>query len=294
MPRIIHHDRAVTILKKAVLAGAERTGPLSARWNISGNCTDTYWMTYQGRPRDPGEGPFREGSKHTHTGGKGTIYIDIGTRCRRCAACLKNRMLSWRYRAKRETMRAARNWWGTLTFAPSQRYRIEVEARRYAASRSVAWETLSDEERFSRIVAFSLKEVTKYLKRVRKAAKASFRYVLVTERHKSGDPHFHLIVHETELHPITHKILSGQWNGKNFSLGFEKWRLIPFGDEERHVGYVTDYISKALASKVRASQRYGELELEATVGALQRSFMTLYEQSQRREKRMTGEEKKGV
>lgn len=252
---------------KALSHGAERTSTLSARWDLSGDCQSTYWMTYTGRPRTDAGDPFRPDRQFVHLGGKGTLYLDIGTRCRRCEKCLRARRLSWRYRVREEVRRAARNWWGTLTLAPATHYRVMVEARLQAENSSVVWETLSDEERFARICNTSLKEVTKYLKRVRKAAKVPFRYVLVTERHKSGLPHFHLIIHESEFKTIPHKILAGQWNGKNFSLGFEKWRLIPFDDEERHVGYVTKYISKSLASKVRASQRYGEQQLQATVGA---------------------------
>lgn len=272
MRRQLHHDRMMRLFAKALSHGAVRTGPLSARWDISGDCLNTYWSEFRGRPRDPGAGPFREGSQHTFTGGRGTYYLDLGTRCRRCAKCLRVRMLSWRYRVRAETRRAARNWWGTLTLSPVNHYRVMVEARKVARDRSVAWETLTDEERFIRIADASLKHVTKYLKRVRKASKQSFRYVLVTERHKSGLPHFHLIIHEHDLRPIPHRILSGQWNGKNFALGFEKWRLIPFDDHERHVGYVTKYISKTLAGRVRASQRYGDEPLQATVGAVVAAF----------------------
>lgn len=270
----IHHDRAQRLLAKALAHGATRTGVLSARWDMSGDCSDTYWRTFVGRPRS---GPaFRQDRYHVFNGGKSTIHVDLGTRCRKCRNCLKFRRLRWRYRIREEIRRAARNWWGTLTLAPHNHYRMMVEARRHAEHTSVAWETLSDAERFARVRDTSLKEVTKYLKRVRKAAKHSFRYVLVTERHKSGLPHFHLIIHESELRPITHKVLSGQWNGKNFNLGFEKWRLIPFDDEERAVGYVAKYISEELASRVRASQRYGEQQQQATVGAVVASFKTIY------------------
>lgn len=265
MPRLLHHDRAQRLFSKALAHGATRTGLLSARWDLSGNCTDTYWMTYQGRPGADAQG---RGRVHQFTGGRSTIHLDIGTRCRRCDNCLRVRRLSWRYRVREEVRRGARNWWGTLTLAPAVHYQMLVAARRNSERRSVPWASLSDEERFMAVAGTSLKEVTKYLKRVRKASKVSFRYVLVTERHKSGLPHFHLIVHESELKTIPHRILSGQWNGKNFALGFEKWRLIPFDDEERHVNYVTKYISKSLASRVRASQRYGEQQLQATVGAV--------------------------
>lgn len=273
MPRLMHHDRASRLFAKSLQHGAQRTGLLSSRWDMSGDCRNTYWMAYIGRPGRAADGSGVDGDgMFTFVGGRSTIHVDIGTRCRRCDKCLRHRKLRWRYRIREEVRRAARNWWGTLTLAPANHYRVMVEARRKAENSSVTWETLSDEERFKRISDTSLKEVTKYLKRVRKASGHPLRYVLVTERHKSGLPHFHLILHEQELRPIPHRILSGQWNGKNFALGFEKWRLIPFDDEERHVGYVSKYISKGLSAKVRASQRYGEPLEQATVGALVRDF----------------------
>jgi len=136
------------------------------------------------------------------------------------------------------------------------------EARAHAYATAVPWNTLSDEERFRRVANTSLKEVTKYIKRVRKQADVPLRYITVTERHKSGLPHFHMLIHEVELKPVRHSLLSKQWQ----SLGFEKWRLVPFDQLRQAERYCAKYLAKDAQTRIRASQLYGKSI--ATVGAV--------------------------
>lgn len=268
MPKHLHHDRMMMLFAKALAGGAQRKSLSSATWALHGDCLEPFTTSYVGRPREyEGGDPSKPRKLFVYQGVKMSMYLDISTRCRKCEKCRKARSSQWRHRVREELRRGARNWWGTLTLSPESHHRMMATARLKTATRSVTWEELSPDERWKRVVDASLIEVTKYLKRVRKAAKVPFRYVLVTERHKSGLPHFHLCIHESEFKTIPHRILSGQWNGKNFALGFEKWRLIPFDDYGRHAGYVTKYISKDLTGKVRASQHYGEPPGQATVGA---------------------------
>lgn len=253
MPRMMHHDKVVKLFIRALDGGAKRTGLNSCDWQIAGNCLNPYRTECYGRPRDPGTGPFHEGRNFTFTGGKMPMKVVLHTRCRKCEKCRKARSNEWRYRAREELRRAARSWFGTLTLSPVAQYRVLSEARAYAAKRSIAWNTLTDEERFKRVASTSLKEVTKYLKRVRKQSGVPLRYIVVTEQHKSGLPHFHVLMHEVELKPVTHRILSAQW-----TLGFEKWRLVPH-DDLRGAGYIAKYLTKSdVAVRVRASQHYGK------------------------------------
>lgn len=234
------------------------------RWNVAGNCTDPFWTTYVGRPRD---GSANEPVKYfTFTGGKMTMYLDIGTRCRKCKECLQGRYLQWRYRVREETRLAARSWFGTLTMAPDAQYRMLSLARHQAHTSHVTWESLPADEQFRRVANTSLKEVTKYIKRVRKEAGVPFRYIVVTERHKSGDPHFHMLVHETELRPVRHKTLSSQWHE-----GFEKWKLVPFEDLKA-ADYVAKYLAKSALTRIRASLQYGRSDEAGIVGPLLRSI----------------------
>lgn len=252
MPRMIHHDRMVNLFIRAMNGGAVRKSQFRLAWAIHGDCADPYWSEVVGRPRDLTSDPARPGKWHTFSGGRGTLVVELTTRCRRCDQCRKARSNEWRWRVREELRRAPRSWFGTLTMGPAEQYRMLSAARHLAATKAVPWNALSDEEKFRRVALTSLKEVTKYIKRVRKQAQVPLRYICVTEKHKSGLPHFHMLVHEVELKPVTHKILSEQW-----TLGFEKWRLVPIEDLS-HARYVTKYISKEAATRIRASLHYGQ------------------------------------
>lgn len=275
----LHHDRAGLLLRKALGAGATRTGLLSARWDISGSCTDPYWTTYQGRPEVNvvnRRSEWDESTRNTHfeyvPGKRGTIYVDIGTRCRRCDKCRQYRRWLWQFRMTEELRRAVRSWYGTLTLRPDVQYRVLTETRQYLRGRGVRWEDLSEDEFFRAHAGFALKEVTKYIKRFRKQAygpkgKAPFKWVCVTERHKSGLPHFHMLVHEVEMRPIPHRILSGSWG-----QGFEKWRLVKLDENPKIVaGYLCAYLQKDFSTRIRNSEKYGEQQI-ATVGDVFASF----------------------
>lgn len=253
MPKLYDHARVVKLFQRALQGGATRTSICSVDWPIAGDCLKPYRTEIVGRPADYKDGDYSQPLRQfTFTGGKMTLFVTLHTRCRSCEKCKKARANEWRYRAREELRRAARSWFGTLTLSPVDHYRMVVEARRHCRATGILWEALTDEERFKRVANESLKEVTKYMKRVRKQSRVPLRYICVTEKHKSGLPHFHLLVHEVETKPVTHKILSTQWH-----LGFEKWRLVPLGDL-KGAGYVTKYISKSAQGRIRASQHYGK------------------------------------
>lgn len=272
----LHHDRATNLLRRALGAGAERTSLLSARWNIAASCTDPYWTVYTGRPEANIKlGEFADRNTHfEHTPGqRATVYVEIGTRCRRCDNCRSYRRWLWSFRMTEELRRGVRTWYGTLTLRPSEQYRVLAEARQYMRSRGVSWEhDLSEDERFAAHARFALKEVTKYIKRFRKEAygpkgKAPFKWVCVTERHKSGLPHFHMLVHEVEMRPIPHRILAGQWHS-----GFEQWRLVKLDENPKLVaGYLCAYLQKDFSTRIRCSEKYGEQQI-STVGDVFASF----------------------
>lgn len=266
MPRMLHHDRMVNLFIRAMNGGAVRLSQSALRWEIHGDCLDPYWTETVGRPHGKGD-LFRPDRDHVFIGGKGTLRVEITTRCRKCAKCAKARSNEWRYRAREELRRAGRTWFGTLTMSPEAQYRMLSLARHNAATRAVPWNTLSDEERFRRVASTSLKEVTLYIKRVRKEAAVPIRYMCVTERHKSGLPHFHMLVHEVELKPVKHKTLSSQWH-----LGFEKWRLVPHEDLNS-ARYICKYLTKDAVTRIRASQLYGKSI--STVGGVLTSIRSL-------------------
>lgn len=94
-------------------------------------------------------------------------------------------------------------------------------------------------------------EITRYLKRVRKESKSSFRYLLVMEAHKSGLPHYHMLLHEKPFGgEIPKRILKYQWH-----LGHTDFKLVD--DAQHKAEYMCKYLAKSLLARVRASKGYG-------------------------------------
>lgn len=257
MPRMLHHDAMVRLFLRALHGGARRTSLSHARWDISGRCRNGYEREIFSRPPPPGSDPWRpEGRFHLFNGGKMTMSITLITPCRKCDMCRKARSFLWQVRTIQELKAAPRTWFGTLTMSPVAQFRMLSQARHEAHTRAIKWEELSYDERFRRVANTSLKEVTKYIKRVRKNSGVPLRYICVTEQHKTGLPHFHLLIHEVELRPVTHKILSQAW-----VLGFEKWRLVDLSIEpKRSARYICKYLTKDALTRIRASQHYGQTE----------------------------------
>lgn len=186
--------------------------------------------------------------------GKGPLPLTIDGRCRQCAACLQHRRQLWTARAVDEIAASSRTWFGTLTVRPEERVRLAylAERTRLRAGGELL-SSLDSSERF-RVLADALgSEVTRWLKRVRSAAKQPLRYLLVAEAHKSGDPHMHILVHEP-AGPIAKRTLEDQWR-----IGFSHWRLV--GQEPGAATYVCKYLAKDALTRVRASQHYGQTQL---------------------------------
>jgi hypothetical protein len=109
---------------------------------------------------------------------------------------------------------------------------------------------VSDSELFKAIVQEASPDITNWLKRIRKNSGATLRYLLVCEAHKSGLPHWHVLIHEYQGKVVKAK-LEAAWRN-----GFSHFRLVPTTDI-RTAWYVTKYLSKSALARVRASQHYG-------------------------------------
>ena len=127
-------------------------------------------------------------------------------------------------------------------------------ARQRLVARAVDFDLLSISQQFQARHQAIGPELTLFLKRVRKESAAKLRYCLVAEAHKSGLPHYHLVVHETGGQPVRHKTLQGQWK-----LGFSNWKLVDINDSGKTAAYVAKYLSKSALARVRASKHYGQL-----------------------------------
>lgn len=151
-----------------------------------------------------------------------------------------------------EVREARRTWFATFTLRPEAHYIMQARAMLRAEQRAIVTKELSSDDAIEMQANEVGKEITLFLKRVRKAAGvSSLRYLLVREKHKSGLPHYHALIHESGEVPIRYKVLEDNWN-----WGFSKFKLL---EDERAATYVTKYLGKSNDGRVRASIGYGRL-----------------------------------
>ena len=213
------------------------------------------------------------------------MAVIIHTPCHKCEWCLKQRTKLWTARAIAECQMAERTWFGTITLSPDAAHLALSRARARESAQGVDFESLPESERFALWNRQIQVEITKWLKRLRmealRAAGAEysgiqqpFRYLLVVERHASGVPHYHALIHETRPDiPVRKRMLDQQWR-----MGFTHFRLVdeafpedtwasgsyvaPSGSRPAH--YVCKYLSKDALARVRASTAYGQARLSVT------------------------------
>lgn len=240
---------ATGLTKRALRAGVQLETISTAEWEISGECLNPVYVGVNGRPI----------VDHPKTIYRKARFVDLWVRCRRCAKCLRARAAYWRLMARAECEVAVRTWFGTLTLSPESRVRALYLAERRLRSACVPREDWTEDRVFSEKVRAVNGELTRWLKRIRKESAAPLRYCLVVERHKSGDPHWHVLIHEQDAdRPVRHRVLRDQWK-----LGFSRFTLADKGS----AGYVAKYLSKDALARVRASVRYGKVT-PVGIGAL--------------------------
>lgn len=176
-------------------------------------------------------------------------HVDLEVRCRKCENCLKARRQHWSMRAKAEIDASQRSWFGTLTLTPEKQFHLVASARSTLRRAGTNWDDLSTDEQFIETCKGLTREVQLYFKRLRKVGPA-FRYLWTVERHKSGAPHVHLLVHE-HAGPVRHRHLAAAWR-----WGFVKFNLVAEGQARNAANYVAKYLTKSLV-KLAASKQYG-------------------------------------
>lgn len=192
---------------------------------------------------------FRDHPARKYAHGRGAT---LRVPCRRCAPCLKARSNRWAGRAINELQFWPRTWFGTMTLRPERQFVARVHAGVVVRRRRAEeLEAMSPSAQFPHLVREISPELTKWLKRIRKESGARLRYLLVAEGHKSGDPHFHVLLHEVDG-AVRKRTLEGQWG-----QGFSHWRLVE-GSDGRAAWYVCKYLAKSALTRVRASAAYGQ------------------------------------
>lgn len=253
--RAYHLRESRAFARHALGMGGVLVTPTLVRWDLSGNCTDPRFMELTGR-LDLSE-DFAD---------EKPISTVLEVRCRVCANCLRARAFHWRMKAQAECQHAQRTWFGTLTLSEAEQVKALYRAQLASERRGVPWHSPVKRGLDETPEAYSMRvrraqfrlavqsiapDVTKWLKRIRKESGAKLRFLLVAEAHKSGRPHFHVLVHEVAGSvPIRKRTLGDQWK-----LGFSQFRLVQEGDKA--ASYVCKYLTKSAAARVRASLRYG-------------------------------------
>lgn len=233
----------------AAIATDRRT---TLEWDLATRCESPVYREYRGRTR-----PARMRPWHVIAKKVSDLYVlELHLRCRKCAPCRKAKAWMWRMRAVTELANTAgRTWFVTLTLSPEAHFRILSLCRLRLAKQGEDFDRLEPDRQFGERVREANREITLWLKRVRKEAQAPLRYILVAERHKSGLPHFHALLHEVEAtSPVRAATIKGQWR-----LGFSQCKLVAEGENhQKSATYVCKYIAKDASSRVRASQGYGQ------------------------------------
>lgn len=287
---------SVALATKALEGGADRRSISHFEWDIAGGCTAPVVREIFARPdfqRDPqlasvepawakalenlglvpkiplrGEFRYEPGNDHP-------LWVSLTVRCRRCSWCLRQRAKEWATKAQAEIAAAPRTWFATYTGNPDEQFRWLSIARVICKDGSTRFEDLSPEDRFRMLCRAANPDITRYVKRIRKQSGARIRYLFVAERHETGLPHWHALVHDCDpAKPIRKAVLKGQW-----PHGFSKFKLV---ENQGAAWYLCKYLSKELATRVRGSLRYGA-EAHATLvhsnGVPLRESMTTKEKS---------------
>lgn len=244
-------ERFDQIAWRALQEGGRKTGPISFEWDASAGCEQPVYRLFKARRRDPGFRDERLVQPDEHMPQR---YMDMYVSCRKCPACLRKKAAHWRLRMIEELRRTdevgARTWRGTLTLNPYHRALAQMIARKKHSEEEIA--AMSPERRTAILANAFQPYVTRYLKRVRAQTGAGLRYISVTEPHKDGTPHWHMLVHEVASEtPIRHAALAQQW-----AHGFSNWKLVDSAGLAS--AYPAKYLSKYPSSRVRASVGYGQ------------------------------------
>lgn len=235
------HSALVSVLYDAQSEGKASVEGMRGEWLVhySGNC----------------ERPHRI----RRVADRGALLADFEVRCRQCPPCLRARSGFWMAAAVaniKATMGDGRRvWFGTLTLRPDwQQALVESAVTRYAEANGGRipfwWDDPHCDERFRLVRELLVREVQLYWKRLRKAGHC-FSYLVAFERHKSGLPHIHFLLHEAGS-PITKAKLESPWG-----CGFAKAMLVGGkrrGKQRLSPEYCAWYVAKYLMKDAQARQ----------------------------------------
>lgn len=189
----------------------------------------------------------------------GNLFATRYVRCRRCEPCLQARRYYWGRAAIEQTRLATeagrRTWFGTLTLSMDSQKDM-LDRARFASNEPNAeyWDDPKCDFRFAAVRRELIVEVRRYWARLRKSG-VRFKYFLVFERHKSGLPHMHWLLHEADA-PIRKALLQQQWPWGFSNVHIVGGRSKRSAAPEKAAWYVVKYLSKSVQSRQIASKGY--------------------------------------
>lgn len=249
---MVQYERLRSLILDLQPKGARPVGDMPTVWeyDLSNGCEDPKSRTLHARRCDGGAN-----TRWRVNPGSLTLHLS-GIPCRKCTVCAAFRAYKWRERIRQEIAYWPRTWFVTLTCRPDVHFMLHQShlADKIADSWLPSDFWSDDMEYRSRCEALG-KELTKYIKRVRKPLDGELpiqpRYFAVFERHKSGLPHLHLLVHEAGG-PVTWQRLMSRW-----ALGHSTAKLVDDGAAAAR--YISKYVLKGgSVSRARASLLYGQ------------------------------------
>lgn len=215
----------------------------TVEWDLAGNCLRPKKVELHGRAEKMIGQRDIVVSKDNRPN-----FVELDVRCRQCVNCLRQRGYVWYFRAKTEWRLSQRTWLATFTLNPETVFYWQTRLRHELAAQGFDYDVLPVDEQFRLLEAEGYLEVQKWLRSVRKRTGCTIRYLCVTEAHKSGLPHWHLLIHEKDK-PLRHSTLKGSW-----SWGFDSYKLV---QDAAGAGYAAKYLGKDIKARVRASLLYG-------------------------------------
>lgn len=274
--RMLAEGKATTVSVRGVDQKGDQMARNVVHANFAPKCSD---------PREFG------GEATTSPGNR--IEVRMTAPCRRCPECLRRKRAVWAFRCVHENRQATFTRFVTLTLTEQARYIILCRAQARAVRVDddtgeiiPCWDEWSEHQQSYAFFLELGKEVTKYLKRVRKACEKviRIRYSLFYER---GDErrreHVHLLVHMYPLIPCgfepTGEYYGVPWDDVWWHLT-RKWRDydlvpgVPLGiadadpirSPEKGGWYVAAYLQQDSHNRARASLRYGPPRLRPLAG----------------------------
>ena len=258
---------------KARLDGGDAISVSQTTWDVSGFCQNPRQHTvearqYRGYRYSPefetwcapvDQGNLGVAYQAVHSGHAHAVHLTV--RCGNCAWCLNARRKLWTDRAYTETRLSARTWFITLTANPHTQLRWTGQAYQRLDTGGTKPASLTEEEWYLERCKEAGRELTTYVKRLRKHARASLRAMWVFERHEGGGahdglPHIHGLLHESEDGAVNYRLLKAQW-----LCGYIHAKLLTDESESvaSYVAKCCGYLSKSTNVRIRASRRYGLL-----------------------------------